>query len=579
MDLDASPISGATYDLIVVGSGAGGLSAAVTAAHLGLSVAVLEKAPVLGGTTAWSGGWLWVPRNPLAREAGIEEPAEEPLRYLTSIMGDQAFDPRVEQFLETAPEMIGFFRDQTAVEWMDGNAVPDFQDVPGSASGGRSVVAAPYDGRELGPWIEKLRPPLDVISLAGLPIAAGADLRHFFNATRNLQSALYVAKRLLKHGRDLVLHRRSMQLANGNALVARLMRSALDKGVSLFTAQSVEALIVENCAVTGVRLKSGETLRARRGVVLACGGFPHDPETQKRLFGPEAGSAHFSAAPRDNTGDGLRLGQGAGGRVAEDLTDAAAWAPVSLVPNADGGYTHFPHLIDRAKPGIIAVCGAGERFCNEADSYHAFMRRLFDATPKGEDPECWLIADRKALRRWGLGWARPAPFPTMLYTRCGYLKQGRTLAELAAACGLDPATLEATVARFNGFAHAGEDKDFARGASRYNRVQGDAGQKPNASLGALERGPFYAVRIVPGSLGTFSGLEGDRYARVLDHQGDPIPGLFVAGNDLSSIFAGHYPSGGITLGPAMTFGYIAARVAAGRMGEEETLKGELHAAV
>lgn len=580
MDIDARPRSGARYDLIVVGSGAGGLSAAVTAAHLGLSVAVLEKAAVLSGTTAWSGGWLWVPRHPLTLEAGILVPVAAPRLYLTSIMGNRANDPKVAQFLKTGPEVISFFRDQTAVDWVGGNAVPDFQDVAGAVAGGRSVCAAPYDGRKLGPWIVKLRRPLDVISLAGLGIASGADLKHFFNATRRPRSALYVAGRLIKHAQDLLVYRRAMQLANGNALIARLMRSALDRGVHLFTDAPVAELTRAGGRVEGVRLSDGTELTATRGVVLACGGFPHDPETQKRLFGPETGPVHYSAAPRENTGDGLRLGQAVGAVVEEDLVNADAWAPVSLVPDGKGGYTHFQHLIDRAKPGIIAVRGKGERFGNVADSYHAFMRRLFDVTPTGEAPECWLIADHAAQRRWGLGWSRPAPFPTAFYRRSGYLKRGKTLSDLARHCGLEPKVLEATVTRFNSFAHAGEDPDFGRGAILYNRVQGDPEHGPNPTLGALERGPFYAARIVPGSLGTFSGLEGDRYARVLDPEGHPVPGLFAAGNDLSSIFAGHYPSGGITLGPAMTFGYIAAHVAAGRMETQDTEKqGYLHAAV
>ncbi|WP_328805883.1 FAD-dependent oxidoreductase [Salipiger abyssi] len=562
--IDARPEPGASYDLLVVGSGAGGLATAVTAADLGLSVAVLEKAPVLGGTSAWSGGWLWVPRNPLAVEAGIDEPSEAPLDYLAGIMGNRVGDPRIKTYLDTGPEMVRFFRDRTAVDWIDGNRVPDFTDSPGAAAGGRSVCAAPFDGRRLGPWIAKLRPPLDVISLAGMGIASGKDMAHFFNAMRRPASALYVTRRLAKHGVDLVRHGRSMQLVNGNALVAGLMRSCLDRGVDLFTDAGVSALKHEDGAVSGVTLTGGTRLHARRGVVLATGGFPHDPATRAKLFGAETGTAHYSAAPRDNTGDGIRLGAEAGGQLREDLTNAGAWAPVSLVPDGKGGFTHFPHLVDRAKPGIIAVRGRGKRFANEADSYHAFMRALFDATPAGEAPECWLIADHPAQRRWGLGWARPAPFPLAPFRRGGYLRSGRTLEALARACDLDPATLEATVARFNAQAAAGEDADFGRGASIYNRVQGDPENRPNPALGALRRGPFHAVRIVPGSLGTFAGLDADDRARVLDAGGVPIPGLFAAGNDLSSIFAGQYPSGGITLGPAMTFGYIAAHVAAGR---------------
>ncbi len=579
---DAAPQDGDSYDLIVVGSGAGGLSAAVTAAHLGLRVAVLEKEPVLGGTTAWSGGWLWIPRNPLAIEAGIEEPVEAPLRYLESVMGNRARDPRIDMFLKTGPEMVRFFRDRTALEWIDGNAVPDFVDLPGSVGGGRSLCAAPYDGRGLGRWITKLRPPLGVISIGGLGIAAGADLRHFFNATRRVQSGLHVLSRLGKHAWDLVAHRRGMQLANGNALVARLLRAALDRDVALFTDCPVRMVTIERDRITGVTLETGARLNARAGVVLAAGGFPHDAALQRHLFGPETGTAHYSAAPSGNTGDGLKIGKAAGASVETDLANGGAWAPVSRVPQGDGTMAHFPHLIERAKPGIIAVTGRGERFTNEADSYHAFMRRLFDVSADTSDIHCWLIADHKAQRRWGLGWSRCFPFPLRPYQRKGYLKSAGSLAALATECGLDAATLEQTVSRFNAHAIQGKDPEFGRGESRYNKVQGDPEHRPNPALGPLTSAPFHAVRIVPGSLGTFAGLATDEYARVLDASRAPIPGLFAAGNDMSSIFAGHYPSGGITLGPAMTFGYIAAHTAAGRMGPDATspnIEGGPHATV
>ena len=556
-----------TCDVLVIGSGAGALATAVTAAHAGLSVIVVEKAPVLGGTTAWSGGWLWIPRNPLARAAGIDEDPAEPRRYLASEIGNAAGDPRVEAFLRNGPEMVQFFEDNTEVAFIDGNRVPDFHATPGAVRGGRSVAAKPYDGRRLGPWIDRLRPPLDVISVAGMGIASGADLAHFVNATRAPASALHVAGRFLRHGRDLARHRRGMQLVNGNALVARLLRSALDLGVELRVDAPAEALLREEGRVAGARLggSAPAEIRARRGVVLATGGFPHDPARIAALFDhAREGGAHHSAAPRENTGDGMRMAEAIGAEVDTDLVHPGAWAPVSLVPRGDGTLARFPHLVERAKPGFLAVDATGRRFVNEADSYHDFMVALFRATPAGQAPTAWLIADHPAQRRWGLGWAKPFPFPLRSALASGYLKRGRTLADLAAACGLDPATLEATVARFNDNARRGEDPDFSRGASDYNRVQGDAAATgPNPALGPLERGPFYAVRIVAGSLGTFAGLRTDAAARVLDGDGTPIPGLFAVGNDMSSIFAGNYPSGGITLGPAMTFGYIAGRTLAG----------------
>ncbi|MDD2867862.1 FAD-dependent oxidoreductase [Neomegalonema sp.] len=552
-----------TCDVLVIGSGASGLAAAVSAAHFGLEVVVAEKAPVFGGTSAWSGGWLWIPRNPLARAAGVEEPPEAPKEYLRSELGNRAGDPRLEVFLENGPEMAAFFQDQAGMRWIGGDRIPDFHATPGAAQGGRSLSVAPYDGRALGPWIEKLRPPLDVVSLWGMGIAGGADMGHFFKATRSPRSALYAAGRILRHWRDLAFHRRGMRLVNGNALVARLMRAALDKGATLMESAPAKALLQEEGRVCGAILATADgdlEIRAARGVVLATGGFPHDPARLEALAGRAGGSGHRSAAPETNSGDGLRLAETAGAGVDESLAWSMALAPVSLVPRKDGSFASFPHLVERAKPGIFAVSPQGERFVNEADSYHDFMKAMLE---KGF-PFCWLVADHPAQRRWGLGWSKPFPFPLGGALRSGYLRRGRTLAELARACGIPAATLEATAARFNAAAARGEDPDFQRGESLYNRVQGDAGHEPNPSLAPLARGPFYAVKIVPGSLGSFSGLKTDSAARVLDGAGRPIPGLFAVGNDMSSIMGGEYPSGGITLGPGMTFGYIAGRLLAGQ---------------
>ena len=554
-------------DVLVIGSGAGGLATAVAAAHFGLSVILAEKAPVFGGTTAWSGGWLWIPRNPLARAAGIEEDPREPLRYLESELGNRVSDPRIAVFLDNGPEMVRFFADHAGMEWVDGNRIPDFHESEGRALGGRSVSVAPFDGRKLGPLVDRLRPPLDVVSLAGMGIASGADMAHFFNATRNLRSMAHVAGRLVRHGRDLVTRRRAMQLVNGNALAARLLKAAHDKGVVLMESAPLSRLIRNGEHVTGAVLETGAgpvTVSASRAVVLATGGFPHDRARIAQNFDHDPdGTRHQSAAPDSNTGDGIRAGEDAGGIFETDFAHPGAWAPVSIVPRRDGTQGRFPHLVERAKPGYLAVMANGKRFVNEADSYHDFMKALFAATPTGGQAECWLIADHRAQRRFGLGWSKPFPFPTGPYEASGYLKSARSLAELARLCGIDATALEETVRTFNGNARQGTDPDFGRGASAYNRIQGDPAHGPNPSLGALETAPFHAVKIVPGSLGTFAGLRTDTRGRVLDRHGAAIPGLFAAGNDMSSIFGGNYPSGGITLGPAMTFGYIAARTMAG----------------
>jgi len=374
---------------------------------------------------------------------------------------------------------------------------------------------------------------------------------------------------MVRHFADLVRYGRGMHLVNGNALVARLLKSADDLGVRLRAGTAAADLIVEDGRVTGALAKTreGAALRiaARRGVVLATGGFPHDLARKAAMFAhAPTGREHFSAAPSSNAGDGLRLGERVGGVVRQDLSNAGAWAPVSVVPKPGREAGRYPHLIERAKPGVIMVRRDGRRFGNEADSYHAVMSALFAATPPGEPADAWLVCDHRFLRRWGLGRVRPRPFPTRPWLRNGYLKRGGTIAELARRCGIDPAGLQKTVAAFNRHAEQGRDPEFGRGESAYNRVQGDATHQPNPCVAPIMAGPFYAVTIVPGSLGTFAGLRTDAQARVLDAERRPIRGLYAVGNDMASVMAGRYPAGGINLGPAMTFGFVAAHHASGK---------------
>ena len=556
-------------DLLVVGSGAGGLATAVTAARLGLKVVVAEKEAEFGGTTAWSGGWLWVPRNPLAIAAGIDEDPALPRQYLHSELGED-FDPALaDAYLSHAPRMVDFFQRHSLLRFIDGNLIPDFHGhSAGAASGGRSVCAAPFDGRLLGAHINQLKKPLDVISLWGMGIASGVELRHFLNASRSLASFAYVTRRVLAYWRDCLLHGRGMRLVNGNALAAALGASALQAGVELRLSSPVRQLLREQDKVSGALLDTPDgplTVHASRGVVLACGGFPHDVARKRQLLAhAPSGQEHWSAAPASNSGDGLRLGEAVGGVMGE-MASPMALAPVSLVPRADGSTAHFPHLIERAKPGLIAVTANGQRFCNEADSYHDFVSALLRATPAGQPVQAWLVADHRFVRRYGLGAVKPAPMPLGRWLRNGYLQRGNTLQELARRCGINPVALEQQVARYNQQAATGEDSDFAKGNTPYNRVQGDKDNAwPNPCMAPLQHGPYYAVKLVPGSLGSFAGLATNASAQVLDEQQHPISGLYAVGNDMHSMMGGHYPSGGITLGPAMTFGYLAAHHAAGR---------------
>jgi len=561
-------------DLLVVGSGAGALSAAVTAAHLGLKVIVVEKDAQYGGTTAWSGGWMWVPRNHLAVEAGLLERIDKPLSYLRRELGEKFDESRALAFLNNGPRMVEFFRKNTALQFIDGNAIPDFHGhTINAATGGRSICAAPFDARQLGDRLHDLKPPLHETTLWGMGIASGAELRHFLNALHKPASFWYVTKLVLRHWRDLLVHRRGTRLVNGNAFIGGLAKSAFDWGVDIRVNSPALRLLQEGGRVTGavIQTPQGEArIHARCGVVLATGGFPHDPKRKQQLL-PHAptGHEHWSAGNRGNTGDGLRMGESAGGVVAGDLVQAAALAPVSLVPRQDGSVAHFPHLIERAKPGLIAVTAQGQRFANEANSYHDFMQDLLAATPAGHKPEAWLVCDHAFIRYYGLGAVKPAPMPLGPWLKNGYLQRGHNLAELAKACGIDAKALQATVQRYNTLTQDGKDRDFGKGETPYNRIQGDAIKATrrglrNPCMGPIEQGPFYAVKVVMGSLGTFAGLRVNDHAQVIDAQGQAIPGLYAGGNDLSSMMGGHYPAGGITLGPAMTFGFIAAHHAAGR---------------
>jgi succinate dehydrogenase/fumarate reductase flavoprotein subunit len=566
-----SPAQSLTADVVVVGAGAGGLSTAVTAAHHGLRVVVLERADVCGGATAWSGGWMWAPGNPLAHADGVHEDVEEFRTYLRAVLGADYDSARVDAFLAAAPEMVRFFHERTALTFVPGATINDvYGDRPGAGTGHRSVAPAPVDGRALGDDVlVKLRRQLYETSFLGMGVMAGPDLAAFLSASRgNPRGLLHATRRVARHVYDLVTRRRGLQLVNGTALVGRLLRSALDLGVDVRVSSPVTELLRDSDGrVTGVVADTPDgpvQITAARGVVLAAGGFPHDVARRRALFPrTPTGTEHWSLAPATADGAGTTLGESAGGRLRTDLHSPAAWCPVSLVPYRSGRTGTFPHIMDRAKPGSIGVLSTGRRFVNEANGYHDYVTAMIAATPEGEPVQSWQIADARFVRRFPLGMAKPLPVPLFPYLRSGYLKKGRTIEELARACGIDPAGLAATVAEFNRNARRGEDPEFGRGSTPFNRYGGDPTVGPNPSLRPLEKGPFYAVRVVPGSFGTFAGLATDARARVLDAADAPVPGLYAVGNDQASVMGGHYPAGGINIGPAMAFGFIAARDLAG----------------
>jgi succinate dehydrogenase/fumarate reductase flavoprotein subunit len=568
VNLTAGPV---LCDLLVVGSGASGLSAAVTAAHHGLKVVLVEKEPVLGGATAWSGGWMWVPGNPLARRAGIHEDPQQARTYLQNELGPRYDAARVGALLDHCAPMVAFFEQHTSVQFVEGNSIPDIHGhVPGAALQGHQVAAAPYDGRALGPLLQRMRKTLRETSFMGMPIMAGPDLAAFLSMGRSSKSLLHVARRFSRHLLDLALHGRALQLVNGVALVARLARSAEDLGVQMIESAPARRLLLDNGVVQGavVATAQGELeIRATQGVVLATGGFAHDVARRQALFPrTPTGHEHLALPPPSCSGDGITLGESAGGVLASDLASPVAWAPVSRVPHRDGTVGHFPHIIDRAKPGLIGVLANGQRFVNEADGYHDYTAAMVAAVPPGEEVASWLICDHRFQRRYGLGFAKPFPIPLTPYLRSGYLKRAASIEALARTCGIQPHKLADTVHTFNSHARRGEDPAFGRGSTPYNRKQGDplhGGSNP--CVAPIEKGPFYAVKVQPGSFGTFAGLKTNAFAQVLDRGDQAITGLYAVGTDMASVMGGFYPSGGINLGPAMTFGYIAGLHAAGAL--------------
>lgn len=558
-----------TCDVLVAGSGAGGLAAAVVAADLGLDVIVVEKAPVFGGSTALSAGVAWVPDNRFMRAAGMEDSVETAMTYLANEVGNRLNRDVAEAYVRTAPEMHAWFEDNTRVAFEMQPKFADYHpEVDGAALGGRALVPHVFEGgRALGKRFRELRPPISTMMVFGGMMIARQDFRHMFRVGRSLRSTIYAARLAARYARDRLRHPRGTRLSNGNALAAMLAASLFDRDMPLWLNAPVVELLQADGRVTGaVVAREGRrtNVTARRGVVLAAGGFPADEALKARLYDHvAAGAAHRSLPPETSSGDGLRLGQAAGATMAEDAEHPAAWTPVSLVPQKKGEPKPFPHFIDRAKPGVIVVNRRGRRFVNEACSYHDFVPAMLEACAGHKTIETYVVADHRAIRKYGLGAVPPFPDRLGPWLKSGYLVSGKTPAVLGARLGIDGSALAETIREFNGPAAAGADPAFAKGSTAYNWNYGDIAHKPNPCVAPLDQPPYYAIRMIAGDIGTFLGLRANASAQVLDRDDQPIPGLYTAGNDMTSVMGGTYPGAGITIGPAMTFGYIAARHMAG----------------
>ena len=550
-----------TYDLIVVGSGAAGLATAITAKKRGLSVAVLEKEPVFGGTTALSGGVLWVPLGPHSRKQNPADTREAARTYLMEETGTYFDAEATDVFLDNGPKMIEFFERETDMKFVP-TLYPDYHPtVKGGVDIGRAILAAPFDIRGLGADMNRLKPPLKTITFIGMMFnSSNADLKHFFQATKSLTSFIYVAKRLATHIKELLLYRRGINVTSGNALAARLAKSALDLNIPIYTNTPAKKMQMDGERVVGVvATQDGQEVvyRAKQGVVLACGGFPHDIKRIAQAYPHlKRGGEHLSPTPTSNTGDGTRMAEELGGVVDIRFKDTSAWMPVSKVIYKNGEVGVFPHLLDRYKPGIIGVLRNGKRFTNESNSYHDVGADLIRACEHQTETAMWLIGDKTTLAKYGIGFVKPAPMPIGQFLRNGYLIKGNTLAELAKNAGIDPQGLEETVKQYNLGAVHGEDREFGRGTTSFNRYLADPENKPNPCVAPIQNGPFYAVKVIMGDLGTFDGIKTTPYGEVLKRDGSKIEHLYAVGNDRASMMGGNYPGAGITHGPNMTFGFV-----------------------
>ena len=544
------------FDVVVAGSGAGGLTVATVAAQCGLKVIVVEKAGCFGGTTAYSGGVAWIPGHHHMAAVGVNDDRASALEYLRNVLGNHYDAAKIEAYVDNGPKMLRYMEANTALEFV-AVPTPDYEPHHPGASRYRGVLAREFDGRRLGAHLPLLRRTLPELTVFGSMQVAGADIVPLRKAFRTMSGFKHTAAMTLRYAWQRLVHGRGTRLVSGNALAARLLRSALDAGVELWKDAPAQELVLEKDRVAGLTVLQGGRaieLRARHGVVLATGGFGANAE-MRRQFMPTPES-HLSVQPAENVGDGIRMGTEVGAQVVTNNAANAIFIPVSAAPRKDGTLAKFPHImIDRYMPGSILVDGRGKRFVNEADSYQNVVLTMH----KHGLGKAYMVASRAFLRKYGMGLARPFPYPVRKWVRNGYLTEAPTIEALATRIGIDPVALRATVDRFNSHAVDGRDPDFARGADAHSRYRGDQENTPNPSLGPIGAGPYYAMTVYPGDLSSVAGLNTDEHARVLDADGAVVKGLYAVGLDMNSFTKGLYPAGGSSLGPAMTFGFIAAR--------------------
>ena len=553
-------------DLLIAGGGAGGMTAALVAALEGLEVMLCEKSDQIGGTAATSAGSLWIPGNVESRNIGLHDAPDDAMKYLECLIGEDADCDLRTTYLESGPVALAYLAERSEVKFGPAGDHPDYQiNKPGAAFSGRVVIPLPFDGQLLGRDFARVRPPIDEFMLLGGMMVGKSDISRLLGRFRSLPNFVYSLDLVTRYLVDRFRYPRGTRLVMGNALVARLFASLLKQRVSVRFECAIKDVVLDAGRVEGaVIVHAGRErhVRTRLGVVLATGGFARNHK-YRTAFMPQPTPRH-SMAFVGNVGDGVDIGRRLGGRISpEHHRSGAFWSPVSVVRRSDGGEGLYPHLLlDRAKPGLIAVNANGARFVNEAVSYHDFVLAMFEANRQVACIPAYLVCDAEFVRKYGLGAIHPGTRDLRRCERKGLLVCAQTIKELATKISLDPARLNDTVARMNAFAATGVDLEFRKGDSSFDRFNGDRDHRPNPCLGEIRTPPFCALPVWPAEIAVSTGLATDGDARVIDAQGRPLSGLYACGNDMASIMKGTYPGPGTTLGPAIVFGYRAAMHAA-----------------
>ena len=554
------------FDVVVVGSGAAGMVAALTAAHQGLSAVVVEKAAHFGGSTARSGGGVWIPNNEILKRDGVTDTADAARSYLHTIVGDVVPAEKIDTYLERGPEMLSFVLKHTPLKmcWVPGYS-DYYPEQPGGRPAGRSIEPEPFDAMKLGPDMAGLEPaygkvPLNVVVMQQDYVRLNQLKRH----PRGVLRSIKVGVRTVWAG----LRRKNL-VGMGRALIAPLRIGLRDAGVPVLLNTALTDLYVEDGVVRGIYVvdttapstSEPRLIRARRGVILGSGGFEHN-EAMRRKYQREPIGTEWTVGAAANTGDGILAAEKLG--AALDLMEDAWWGPTVPLEGAP-----WFALSERNSPGSMIVNMSGKRFMNESMPYveachHMYGGQYGQGAGPGENVPAWLVFDQQYRDRYIFAGLQPGQRIPKKWMESGVIVKADTLEELAAKTGLPADAFRAEIERFNGFARTGVDEDFHRGESAYDRYYGDPTNKPNPNLGAISHPPYYAAKMVPGDLGTKGGIRTDIHGRALRDDGSVIEGLWAAGNASAPVMGHTYPGPGGTIGPAMTFGYLAALDIAGK---------------